>query len=138
MTRSARLLALAPALALLSACDGLPTGGSRVCPAVVVPSLEVEVVDAATGANLAGDAEGWWVTGDQAGPLMDLHVPSRFLTAYGPAGRYGVIVQHAGYAPWGRDDVRVERGECGPKTVSLRAELVRDASVPSIGQMPRD
>ena len=111
-------------LALLAACDGLATG-SPVCPGVVVPSLEVEVVDAATGANLAGDAEGWWVTGTEAGPLEDHYVPSRLLTGYGPAGRYSVIVQHPGYAVWGRDDVRVARGECGPETVTLRAELVR-------------
>lgn len=118
-------LRLAPALALLAACDGDFLTGEAICPAVVVPSLRVEVVDAVTGANLVPGATGSWVTGKESGTLGDVELTSQYLTVFGPAGRYRVTVQHAGYAGWSRDDVQVSRGACGPETVRLRAALVR-------------
>lgn len=125
--RRARFLLL-PALALLAACDGDFLTGEAICPAVVVPSLEVEVVDAVTGTNLTPGATGSWVTGRESGTLGEVERTTQYLTVFGPAGRYGVIVQHPGYAVWGRDDVQVNRGTCGPRTVRLRAELVRNAA----------
>jgi hypothetical protein len=121
---------LVPVLALLAGCDlGLMDSG--ICPAIVVPSLHVEVVDAATGANLVAGATGTWVTGSESGALEDQERSGQRLTAFGPAGRYGVVVQHAGYAAWGRDNVRVNRGRCGPETVTLRAALVRNGAAAS-------
>jgi hypothetical protein len=125
--RLSRVL-LVPALALLAACDGDFLTGEAICPAVVVPSLEVEVVDAGTGANLVPGATGTWATGRESGTLGDVDFSSRYLTAFGPAGRYSVMVQHPGYAVWGRDDVQVSGGTCGPRTVRLRAALVRNAT----------
>lgn len=125
--RRARFLLL-PALALLAACDGDFLTGEAICPAVLAASLEVEVVDAGTGANLASGASGAWVTGRESGTLGGVDRPTQYLTVFGPAGRYSVMVQHPGYAVWGRDDVQVNRGTCGPQTVRLRAELVRNAA----------
>ncbi|HLM66947.1 MAG TPA: hypothetical protein VK358_05425 [Longimicrobium sp.] len=120
----ARFLLL-PALALPAACDGGFLTGEPICPAVVVPSLQVEVVDAGTGASLVPGATGSWATGSESGTLGNVEFSSQYLTAFGPAGRYRVTVQHAGYAVWSRDGVRVNRGTCGPQTVRLRAVLVR-------------
>ena len=117
----ARSLRFVPALALalLAACDD-PT--QAVCPAVVVPSLEVTVVDDATGTDLTQTARGWWITGDASDALLRTG-PGNPLQAYGPAGRYALIVQHDGYRTWGRDDIRVIAGECGPRTVEILARL---------------
>jgi hypothetical protein len=126
-----------PALALLAACGGDSMGGA-ICPAVVVPSLRVEVVDAATGANLASGATGSWVTGGRTDAMQSLEIPPRYLTAFGPAGRYSVFVQHPGYAVWGRDNVQVAPGQCGPQTVTLRAELMADGRLPGAAAMQPD
>jgi hypothetical protein len=117
-------LPAALAAALLAACDGdEPT---RACPAVLVPALEVTVVDAEDDSELTLGAHGWWVSSDYTDEL----VGSAFggpLFAYGPAGRYGVIVQREGYQTWGRDDIRVAAGRCGPRTVEIVARLEPNA-----------
>lgn len=122
--------AVLPLLALLLAgCNGGGLTDGVVCPAVLVPSLEVAVLDAATGASLVPGATGSWVSGDEAGTLEEVDFAARFLTAYGPAGRYRVTVRHPGYLAWERADVRVNRGTCGPETVVLNAALARDPAV---------
>ena len=115
--------AAAAAALVFAGCDDPGTG--VVCPAVVTPSLKLQVVDAGTGANLVPGASAAWVSGRDAGPFVGNDPLQTTVVAYGPAGRYSVIVQHPGYAPWGRDDVRVAAGACGPRTVSLRAEMLR-------------
>lgn len=127
-----RIAPFFPLLALLAACDA---DVSRVCPAEVRPALQVAVVDGETGANLAAGADGWWVSGTFTGPLEDHDptTPAITLFAYGPAGRYSVIVQHPGYRPWGRDDIRVNRGECSVETVQLRVEMQRDGAIGGAG-----
>jgi hypothetical protein len=132
--RAARLLGLVPALALLAGCDTLLTGGTA-CPMWIPPSLQVEVVDAVSGANLAPGAEGWWVRDDFTGRLEG-DGSQGYLIAHGGVGRHSVIVQHPGYAAWGRDDIRVRRGECGPVMVTVRAEMVRDGTLPSLDGKP--
>lgn len=107
------------AAALLSACDGEPTGA---CLAVVVPALEVTVVDAEDGTELSLTARGWWVSGDYTDELVGSALGGP-LYAYGPEGRYGVIIQHEGYQTWGRDDIHVAQGRCGPRTVQVEARL---------------
>ncbi len=120
----ARILGLLPALALLAACDD--TGTNTVCPAVPVPAVRVVVVDSATSVDLGRSATGWWVTGEHRGVLEKNFLEAQIdLLAYGPAGRYSVIVQQPGYHTWGRDDIRVRDGQCGPQTVTVRAELMR-------------
>jgi hypothetical protein len=121
--RAARLLCLVPAFMLLAGCDD--TGTSPICPAVVVPAVRVVVVDGATDVDLGRSATGWWVSGERRGVLEKSYLESKIdLKAYGPAGRYSVIVHHPGYRTWGRDDIRVRAGNCGPQTVTVLAELV--------------
>lgn len=123
--RAPGFLGLVPALALLAACDDVGTG--TVCPAVPVPAVRVVVVDGATDVDLGRSATGWWVSGENRGVLEKNFLEAKIdLMAFGPAGRYSVIVQHPGYATWGRDGIRVREGACGPQTVTVLAEL--DAS----------
>lgn len=132
------LLALA-----LAACDGgveeittcnLPdaNGLAGVSPVSSEPlsvwaaplALRVTVVDAATGQSLSPGAAGAFVVGTQADSLF--HGEPDALHAWGPPGRYSVVVQHAGYAAWGRADVRVRGDECGgPVTQEVTARLQR-------------
>lgn len=118
-------LGLVPALALLAACDDVGTG--TVCPAEPLPAVRVVVVDGATDVDLGRSATGWWVAGENRGVLEKNFLEAKIdLMAFGQAGRYSVIVQHPGYGTWGRDDIRVREGACGPQTVTVLAEL--DAS----------
>jgi hypothetical protein len=83
----------------------------------------VMVVDSVTGENLTAGASGFFVTGSMADSLRHFHDDR--LTAAGPAGRYSVIVEHAGYSAWGVDDVRVRAGECALQTEVVTARLQR-------------
>jgi hypothetical protein len=122
-----RLLPVLPLLAIaLAACDGddavdgcppvpdlLPTGAStpREVRLPAPYAVAVEVVDSLSGENLAAGATGAWVTGSTADSLR--HDLPQLLTAYGPAGRYSLIVQYPGYYLWGVNDVVVRETECG-------------------------
>jgi hypothetical protein len=120
--RSALLLLFTPVLAACEeatiSCNvpdalasvGVGGAGPRRL-STVAPAVRVTVVDAATGRNVSGGATGSYVSGTVADSLRH-HFPT-MLVAYGPAGRYSLVVQHPGYATWGRDDVRVSTGECG-------------------------
>jgi hypothetical protein len=131
---------LAASLLALAACEGEPTPvicdpmlrdaraslgigapGPRRTTFAPPTAMTVTVLDSLTGRNLSAGARGTWVSGTQADSLY--YDGGDRLTAYGPAGRYALVVQHAGYAAWGTDDVRVSAGECGPRTVQLTARL---------------
>lgn len=135
-----RLLHAVPLLAAtLAACDGdgsddgcpplpdlLPTGASagRELRLPAPYSVAVEVVDSINGENLAAAATGAWVTGNTADSLR--HSVPGMLTAYGPAGRYTLVVHHPGYALWGVDEVVVREAECGfLEEAHVRARLQR-------------
>ena len=120
--RTPKLIKLAAALgiALLAACDG--DGGTGICPAEVVPALRVTVVDDETGADLSLTARGWWIHEEYADDLIG-SVTGGPLHAFGPPGRYAVIVEHEGYQSWGRDNIRVTAGACGPRTLDITARL---------------
>jgi hypothetical protein len=125
---SRRLLGIIPLLALLGACGDVD--GSHACPAYIAPALDVRVVDAETDAVLNAGATGWWVTGSYAGTLeLQPDFPEYDFTVYGPSGRYSLVVQHAGYLTWGRDDIRVTSGQCTVNTTQVLVELTPDAAV---------
>jgi hypothetical protein len=129
-----------PLLALaLAACGGetltvcnLPSaslaataaGSANTLPIAPSPALSVTVVDSVTGQDLSAGATGAFVAGGSATYADSLrHEFGGGLTAYGPAGRYAVVVQHPGYAAWGMDDVRVRATECSVQTRQLTARL---------------
>lgn len=128
-----RRLSCLPLLALsLAACEegvvectpppnalaaAAPEGLNTIAPVAVW----VTVVDSATGQNLSAGATGAYVSGEMADSLR--HDYPTLLTAYGLPGRYTVVVQHPGYAPWGSDEVRVRAGTCGPKAAEVTARL---------------
>lgn len=132
-----RRLNLLPLLALsLAACDGeespvvcaLPsvstTGSGPARTSIAAPAaVLVAVQDSASGTNLAPGAEGAYVVGTFADSLR--HGFDGRLEAWGPAGRYALVVQYPGYATWGMDDVQVPDGGCGPRTVTLTARMQR-------------
>lgn len=106
---------------LLPDCN--PTASLTVA---VVPAITVEVTDSVSGAARADGATGYAVTGTVTVPLVPAPqdvagLPTLF--AYGPAGRYTVLVTRPGYASWAASDVRVEMDGCAPRTVGLRARL---------------
>lgn len=113
-------------LLTLAACEDTPA----VCPAamdvgifVVMPSLQVAVVDSASGQSLLAAAQGRWIMGTTTDSLYHWNDA---LAAFGPAGRYSVAVQAPGYRPWARSDIRVRPGECGPQMQELTARLQRE------------
>jgi hypothetical protein len=86
-------------------------------------SVLVTVVDSATGNNIAATATGAFVTGTVADSLR--HDFPTLLAAYGPAGRYSLVVQHPGYASWGTTRVQVGTDECGIEPATVTARLRR-------------
>lgn len=110
----------------LAACQDTPA----ICPLpmdvgvfVVVPSLQVAVVDSATGQSLVPGAQGRWIVGTQTDSLR--YWNDR-LAAFGPTGRYSVAVAAPGYRPWARSDIRVRAGDCGPEMEEVTARLQRE------------
>lgn len=109
---------------------GLVTGCERIlgtdCTDMVERAIEVEILDAATGAALAAGAVGTIVSSDHSEALLPAGGAADTLIslgAYGPAGMYDVEVTHPGYLPWRREGVRVRSGRCGVETARLKAAL---------------
>lgn len=87
--------------------------------------MEVEVRDAVTGAPAALGATGSIRDGDVVHELQMLD-PSEalYLTTYGGAGMYDVLIQKEGYRDWTRPRVQVRDRGCGQlETVRLEAQL---------------
>jgi hypothetical protein len=110
---------LIPLLALAAAC-GEETPVICALPVAPSASLQVAVVDSATGQSLLPGARGRWIVGSQTDSLFYW---GSTLAAFGPAGRYAVTVQAPGYRAWARSDVQVRNGDCGPVTEEVTARL---------------
>lgn len=107
------------ALPSISAAESGPAKTSIAAP----PAVVVTVQDSASGANLSPGATGAFVVGTYADSLR--HGFDGGLEAWGPAGRYALVVQYPGYAIWGVDGVQVPDDGCGPRTVGITARLQR-------------
>lgn len=113
---------------LLAGCRALD---GTACPAVVSRAVDVEVVDASTGAYVARGASGVVTEGAYADSLRavgfrGVHPADTVTTlgaALGRAGVYTVRVQRPGYATFERAGVRVATDECGVVTTRLTARL---------------
>jgi hypothetical protein len=109
---------------------------SAVCTGWVMNALEVEPVDASTGANVAPGARLWVRDGDyRDSSALSLNYEPEPGLVLGAApdrpGRYHVRLEVPGYAPWERSRVRAgERTDCGIRPTRLRAKLRAAASSP--------
>lgn len=127
MTRALSSL-VASTLLLTAGCSN-PSG--VLCPAVVNRGIEVEVLDAVTGASVARGAAGVVTDGaftDSLRPVAFRGVPpadtvTTLGAALGRAGVYTVRVQRPGYAAFERAGVRVVLNGCGVVTTRLVARL---------------
>ena len=100
-------------------------GCSRVCPAVALPYLTVEVRDAQTGVPAAEGATGTASDGAFVDPLNVLDDLVMVPETYERPGAYDVLIQKPGYKDWTAENVRVRRGACNVRTVDLEARLER-------------
>jgi hypothetical protein len=126
-----RPLFVLPLLAAVAACDGEDpaapcplalSSGASPTSLVAQPSVRITVVDSVSGNSLAGPARGAFVRGSMADSLRH---EGGTLVAYGPAGRYTVVVQVGAYQLWTRSDVQVGMGECVLETAELTARMQR-------------
>lgn len=113
-----------------SGCVGIDE--DFTCPAMIVPSLEIVVVDAALQTPIAvvprievRDARGSIVLIERTGAAANPE--QREYSAYGGAGTFNVSVGASGYRDFARNNVSVAlEGACKfPQTVKVRAELVK-------------
>lgn len=130
------MLTRSPALSLalllsVPACGWSPTE-TVLCPGVVSPAIEVEVLDSVTLKPAAGGAEGRvWDGAFQdslrvigwTGPQIADSTAIRMAGAYERPGTYSVEIERQGYAAWRREGVRAPEGRCGVETVRLTAKL---------------
>ena len=130
-----RTILLAPLALALASCNGeqptvcmlpasSPSPSATSSLPVIFPSVLVSVQDSVTGVDLAPASSGAFVVGTYADSLRH-GGPGAELAAYGPSGRYTLVVQHAGYAIWGTDQVRVTGGDCSVETQRITAKLQR-------------
>ena len=115
------------ALALLglAACNRL---GPRACDTGITPAVTVAVVDAVTGAPLAGGATGYVEDGTYREALRVVRSTADTPTHLGAAdarpGTYTIVVERPGYARWQRSGVRTRSDGCHAEAPEQRAALV--------------
>lgn len=129
MMRTRPFPAVLPALAALAvALGGCEEQLSIACPDIAFPAVNVEIRDAATGANAAPGAT--LIVARGAEVLDSLLVPAaaeaQVPGGWSESGTLTVRVRKAGYQFFTREDVRVRENSCGqPDTEQVRADLVR-------------
>ena len=112
-------------LSVIFGSGALLSGCSRVCPAIALPYLSVEVRDAQTGASAAEGATGTASDGAFMDPLNAFDNLVMYPETYERPGVYDVLVQKSGYKDWTAENVRVRSGACNVRTVDLEARLER-------------
>lgn len=114
--RPSRFALLALALPILTGCESL-----TVCNTGAEPAFEITVVSKADGSPVDDPV----VIVDDGERVDTLGVSGN--VAEGPAERSGVFdvrIESEGFFVWAVEDVRVEAGECGPRTRKFTVELV--------------
>lgn len=113
-------------LLLSVGCDS--GGGGTICPLVAEPAVVVEVRNANTGKPEAEGAIGILVNGSYT-DSMGIHaknadgIPVSLAGGYERSGIYTVRIEKPGFQTWLKEEVYVERRECGPETEMLLAQL---------------
>lgn len=114
-------------LAAAAACESASDPGP-VCPAVVLPALNVTVLDSLSGNNITPGTS--LILRTAAGAVADSVVapvtPGGPLTQYGvghEGGVYSITLRKTGYYTWTKNGIQVQQESCGPKTVNLTVRL---------------
>jgi hypothetical protein len=115
-----KALFAAAALLALGACEAI--SDPIVCPAYIPPAVTVTVLDSITGANVTGGATVVLGNGTSMESRVGLPGASE-VDLGGRAGTYTVTASQSGYLTWTKTGVKVEKGECGVRTVQLVARL---------------
>jgi hypothetical protein len=94
-----------------------------ICPAYIPPSVNVTVQDSVTGANVTPGAtlvlrEGTYVDSVQAPPVV-----TSMGVGVNRAGTFTLTVSQTGYQAWTKTGIKVEKGQCGVRTVDVTARL---------------
>lgn len=98
----------------------------KVCDAILLPGLNITVVDGATGTPFAGDVTVIATEGSYTETINPPALPAgpRLASlAYERPGTYRIEVQAPGYVTWVATNVRVTHDGCHVETVELTAEL---------------
>ena len=120
-----RLIALGLLACGAAGCGAL---GPHACDTGIRPAVEVVVTDAVTGQPAAGGAAGVvrdgayvdslrFARGSGDGTVLSLRAADE------RPGTYAVEVRKPGYLPWTAAGVRVGRGDCHVRTVTVHAAL---------------
>lgn len=114
-------LAVLPAVSI-GGCDFPPLCTDENRPAVIV-----EVRNVRTGDPEADGVDGVLIEEGYADSLIVWQqadgVPLTLAGGFERAGTYTIEINKSGFATWRREGVRVEEGECGPKTHRLTARI---------------
>lgn len=118
-------------LFFLGVACGACRSSTDICPTVLKPAIVVDVKDAETGRAVAQGAYGTVREGvyvDSLRPYSLLSAdPATLISlqaALGRPGEYAVSVERNGYRPWTVAGIRVSASACGPRTVTLHANLL--------------
>ena len=95
-----------------------------ICTLEARAGLLVTVLDAATGRNLAPDANVRVTDGEYSEMLNPIE--GTYVGAYERAGTYTVVVSAPGHAQWQRIGVTVGRDECHVVAEQVEARLTPD------------
>lgn len=113
-----RSLGLAVSLLVQAGCES-PMDELN-CPAIILPTFEISVFEAATLDPIDGP-----LVLTRTGSRTDtLNVANhRAVGPWGISGTFDVSVTKTGYSDWFREDVNVQEGPCGPATVRFDVYL---------------
>lgn len=118
------------AAGFISATTGC-TSATEGCYAIALASIEIDVVDAVTGAPAAAGSTVVLQSGTWRDSVAAPTFPDSLLTAYvwyedlaGP-GEYTVTVYKPGYQPWTETRVRVGSSRCGVSGLSRITAMLR-------------
>ena len=116
---------------VVAGCEGITFG--RDCTAILVPAINVTVIDSITGESrergstvLARDGS---FVDSRVVPDDSTLAPFSIQLAHERAGTYVVTVSHAGYREWTASNVRVRDEGCHVATANLVARLVRAPAI---------
>lgn len=103
--------------------------GPSECHLGIEPAVTVAVVDARTGASIAGGARGYVQDGAYRDSLRivrwgSLDAPELLGAADARPGTYTIVIERVHYARWSATGIRTRSDGCQARAPELRAALV--------------